>query len=141
MQRRRRNIFDEFQALKREIESTFEEAFHPMWDVKNKKLEPLAHLQETEDKVIITVDLPLVKKKDIKLNVSDDILEVDASMQRCIRFEKWGTVQRQCEFESFYKAIRLPRGVNVDEMKARFEKGILTIEVPKKIKQYKIEIN
>jgi len=68
------------------------------------------------------------------------VLEVDATMQRCVKFHRWGTIQRQCEFKSFYKAIKLPSGVNTDKMKAKFEKGILTIEVPKKTKQYKIEI-
>ena len=140
MLRRRREVFDEFHALEREMELAFEEAFRPMWDIKSKSLEPLAYLKETEDKVIITVDLPLVKKKDIKINLVDNVLEVDATMQRCIKFQRWGTIQRQCEFESFYKAIKLPSGVNTDQIKAKFEKGILIIEVPKKTKQYRIEI-
>ena len=140
MLRRRRSSPSEFQALEREMESAFGDAFRPMWDVKNRRLEPLAHLRETEDKVIITVDLPLVKKKDIKLNIVNDVLEVDATMQRCIKFEKWGTVQRQCEFESFYKAMKLPRQANMDKIKAQFNKGILIIEISKKTKQYTIEI-
>lgn len=140
MSKRRRELPDEFDILEREVEQVLDEAFHPMWDLKNRRLEPLAYMNETKDRVIITVDLPLVKKKDIKIDISDGTLEINATMQRCIRFSKWGTSQRKCEFESFYKAMKLPIGANTDKAKATFEKGILTIEVPKTTKQYKIEI-
>lgn len=140
MLRRRKSPTRGFDALEREMESTFEDAFRPMWDIKSKRLEPLAHLRETEDKVIVTIDLPLVKKKDIQLNLANDLLEVDATMQRSIKFEKWGTVQRQCEFERFYKAMKLPGQLNTDEIKATLTNGILTIEISKKATQHKIVV-
>ncbi|MDQ1278959.1 MAG: hypothetical protein QG670_219 [Thermoproteota archaeon] len=140
MLKRRKSLTSEFDALEKEIESTFEDAFNPMWDNKSRRLEPLAHLRETEDKVIVTVDLPLVKKEDIQLNLANDVLEVEATMQRSIRFEKWGTVQRQTEFESFYKAMKLPGQLNIDKIKATFTNGILTIEIPNKATKFKIVV-
>lgn len=139
MLRRRKGVPDEFHALREEIEA-FEESFRPMWNVKDRRLEPLAYLHERQDKVVITVDLPLVKKKDIKLNIDNGVLEIDATMHRCVKFDKWGTTQRQCEFQSFYKSIKLPSGVDTNNIDAKFEKGILTIEIPKTTKKYKIAI-
>ena len=140
LSKRRRGLLDEFETLEREMEEALDEAFHPMWDLKNRRLEPLAYMHETKDKVVITVDLPLVKKKDIKIDMADDLLEINATMQRCISFSKWGTAQKKCEFKSFYKAINLPASANTEKIKAKFQKGILTIEIPKTTTKYKIDI-
>ena len=140
MLRKRKQELSTFNNFEKDLEKVFDEAFHSMWDLKNRRLEPLAYMNETKDKVMITVDLPLVKKKDVKVNLSDNMLEIIATMQRCVNFSKWGTSQRKCEFESFYKAMKLPIGVNVDKAKAKFEKGILTIEILKKTQQHKIDI-
>jgi HSP20 family protein len=139
---RRRRLLDEIEALEREIDEALEAFFYerPMWDISASQLEPLAHLTETEDKITVSVDLPLVKKEDIKLNVTGDVLEVDAKMQRCIKFERWGTVQRNCEFKSFRKVLKLPSEVIPEEAKAKFKQGILTVELPKRVRRHKIEI-
>ena len=129
-----------FTNIEQDVEKALEGAFHSMWDFKNRRLEPLAYMNETKDKVMVTVDLPLVKKKDIIVNFSENMLEIIATMQRCVTFSKWGTSQRKCEFESFYKAVELPVRINIDKAKAKFVKGILTIEIPKKTQQHKIDI-
>ena len=129
-----------FTSFEKDLDKVFDEAYHSMWDLKNRRLEPLAYMNETKDKVMVTVDLPLVKKKDIIVNFSENMLEIIATMQRCVTFSKWGTSQRKCEFESFYKAVELPVRINIDKAKAKFVKGILTIEIPKKTQQHKIDI-
>ena len=140
MLRKRRQETETFTNFEKDLEKVFDEAFHSMWDLKNRRLEPLAYMNETKDKVIVTVDLPLVKKKDVIVNFSDNMLEIIATMQRCVNFSKWGTSQRTCEFESFYKAVELPARINIEKAKAKFVKGILTIEIPKKTQQHKIDI-
>lgn len=112
-----------------------------MWDLRRGSLEPLASVSETEDKVTVEVDLPLVKKEDIRLKLVEEGLEIEASLARCVRFERWGTVQRSCEFRSFYKIVRLPCPVVVEGAKATFKRGILRVELRKrKEMEYRITI-
>ncbi|MBS7644404.1 Hsp20/alpha crystallin family protein [Candidatus Bathyarchaeota archaeon] len=138
----RRKMFEQIEALEREIGEAFEEFFYerPMWDIKTGRIKPLTYVTEAEDKIVVTADLPFVRKENIKLNVSEDTLEIEAAMERCVRFERWGTVQRSCEFKSFHRIIKLPSEVVPEEAKAKFKCGILTIDLPKKVKGYKIEI-
>jgi HSP20 family protein len=103
-----------------------------MWDLRRSSLVPLTRVLETEEKVIIEVDLPLVNKKDMRLRLVGGGLEVEASLMRCVRFERWGTVQRNCEFRSFYKIIPLPRQVVSEGVRATFKKGILRVELKKR---------
>lgn len=138
----RRRVFEQMEAIEREIDQAIEQLFYErsMWDIKTGRIKPLAYVTEAEDKIIVSADLPFVRKEDIKLNVGEDIIEIEATMERCVKFERWGTVQRSCEFKTFHKVIKLPSKVVPDEAKAKFKSGILTIDLPKKTKGYKIEI-
>ena len=119
----------------------FNEFAREMWDLQRHSLEPLASTSETDDEVIVEVDLPLVKKDDIVLRLIEEGLEIEASLTRCVRFERWGTVQRSCEFRSFYKIVPLPSPVVPDGTTATFKKGILRINLKKKKEiEYRIPI-
>ena len=139
---RRRRPLDYIEDLEREIDLAFDRLFaeHSMWDIKNRRLEPLAYLTETENKINVSVDLPFVRKEDIKLNVTEDALVIDAAMRRCVKFERWGTVQRECEFASFHKIVKLPTKVVPKEAKATFKYGVLSVDLPKRISRHKIDI-
>jgi HSP20 family protein len=113
-----------------------------MWDIKRQSLVPLTSIWETDDNVIIEIDLPLVKKRDIHLRLVEEGLEIEASLKRCVQFKSWGTIQRSCEFRSFYKIISLPTQVVPEGAKATFKKGILRIELKKRKKGiYQISID
>ena len=138
----RRRIEKEFEALEREIDEFIDEVFgRPMWNPTLKCLEPLAHIRETEEKFIITADLPYVKKEDIKLDLTPTELKIEAKMQRHVIYDLWGTVQRRCAFQNFSKEIRFPSEVVPEATRARFKDGFLVIDIPKKKQRYKIGID
>lgn len=119
----------------------FDELAREMWDLRRGSLAPLVSVSETEDRVIVEVDLPLVQKKDIRLRLVEEGLEVEASLTRCVRFERWGTVQRSCEFRSFYRIVSLPGPVVSEGATAAFKKGILRVELKKRREvEYRISI-
>ena len=110
----------------------FDELSRVMWDLARGSLEPLSSVSETEDKVVVEFDLPLVRKEDVRLRLVEGGLEVEASLTRCVSFERWGTVQRSCEFRSFYKVVPLPSPVVAEGAKATFKRGILKVELRKR---------
>ena len=117
-----------------------EESFRAMWDALEGSLEPLAQIEEEEKVIKVTVDLPLVRKQDIKIRVLDDSLDVEAKLNRCITFDRWGTIQRRCEFRFFHKNIHLPASVTTTGAKATFKKGVLVVELPKTIEEHEIKV-
>ena len=138
---RRRRIIDEFDEIEREIDKLFEEFFYgkPMWS-ESECLEPLAYLNETDDLIVVTVDLPFVKKEDIKLDVTPNLLKIEAKMQKHVIYDRWGTVQRRCKFKTFHKEVKLPSEVIPELTKAKFKNGYLIVTLPKKVRRHKIEI-
>lgn len=124
-----------------EVFSDLDEEFRPLWNESERCLEPLVDISTTEDEVILTVDLPCVTSKDdISLNVSEESLEVKAIMHRTLKWEKWGTVQKDIGFNSFRKILRLPEKVDPAKANAKFSSGILTVTLPRVRKKFNVKI-
>lgn len=138
----RKKIGKDIERLEQEIDEFFDEFLieRPMWNPTLKCLEPLTHVHETEDKFTVTVDLPYVKKEDIKLDLTPNELKIEAQMCKDILYARWGTIQRHCVFQTFQKEIRFLIEVVPELVKARFKEGFLIIEIPKKTRRYKIPI-
>ncbi|MEM3078918.1 MAG: Hsp20/alpha crystallin family protein [Thermoproteota archaeon] len=139
---RRRRILDEFEAIERELDQLIDEFLYgrPMWNPQLECLEPLAYMQETDEKIVVTIDLPFVRKEDIKLDITPNELTVEAQMQKHVAYDRWGTVQRQCRFKTFHKTLKLPVEVVPEMVKAKFKEGYLTIELPKKTRRFKVKV-
>ncbi len=123
-----------------EPQDILSDSFEKMWDLVDGSLEPLGEVREFEKIVRVTVDLPLVRKKDIKVRLVGDTLAIDAELNRCVTFNRWGTVQKKCEFRSFHKSFNLPTRVTTTGAKATFRKGVLVVELPKTAEAHEVTI-
>lgn len=137
-----RRMWEEMEELRREVEEAMERFSPqtPMWDVEHGRIEPLTEIRETRDSYVVTVDLPMVRKEDIDLEISEDSLRVRAKMRRSLSYERWGTVQRTKEFKTWQKTLRFPGPVDAGKASATFKKGVLIVEVAKKEESREIEI-
>ncbi|MCS7098179.1 MAG: Hsp20/alpha crystallin family protein [Candidatus Methanomethyliaceae archaeon] len=112
-----------------------------MWDYESGCIEPLTEVYEDEDEIIIRVDMPFVEdKSDIKINVSEQSVSIEARVRRVIHYEKWGTFQREIKFFKYTKRMNLPSRVDPEAAKARFKSGILEIKLPKRERSFTIPI-
>lgn len=109
--------------------------------LRNRCLEPLCYIEDRGGHFLVSADLPFVEKENIDVSLTGDLLEINARMKTSYRFSRLGVVQREIEFESFHKILRLPSGVDIEKAKARFRNGVLEIELPKKIQKKSIEID
>jgi HSP20 family protein len=97
---------------------------------------PLADIRETDDSVIVTMDLPGVDKQGVNISVTEDGLRVVAEARKEI--EAGGQSgetyhKRERTFNRFERMVTLPVAVNGDQATARLENGILTVTLPKEI--------
>ena len=86
----------------------------------------------TAHEVVLTVDLPYVEQKGVKLKRStEDSIEVYAETNRKITFKDLGIKHRRGEFTCYHVIIRMP--VPVDERKIikTFKRGLLEVHIPR----------
>lgn len=92
---------------------------------------PVIDLEETDDNVIVTAELPGLNKSDF--NVEVDGRRLILRGERKASHEEKGRTYHysECAYGAFYRAVPLPCEVEVDKSKAKYKKGVLTVTLPK----------
>lgn len=139
-----------------EFEKTIEQAFKPLqrlkrffedWDLELPSESvnlPKIDVWEDEDKYVVEAELPGFDKKDIDVNITDDILTIRATRKQ--EEEKKGKNYYYAErsYGEFVRSLRLPVEVDKKAIKAKYNNGVLELTLPKtkeaKEKSTKIEI-
>ena len=77
--------------------------------------------------------MPGVDKKDIKVNVTKDSIEIKAEKKKEVKEEdkKKGMFRHERSFAGFYRSFALPNNVDADKANAEYKDGVLKITVPK----------
>lgn len=85
------------------------------------------------DRYLLESDLPGFEKKDIKLEISGDILTVRAQRQSKTEEKdaKNKVIRRERSYGSYSRQFDVS-GVKTDEIKAKYDNGVLTVSLPKK---------
>jgi HSP20 family protein len=132
-------------SIRDEIDSLFN-SFFSRAPSEREELEglwyPSINIEESKDNVIVTAELPGMKKDDIKVTISEGKLTVSGE-RNFEKEEKDKTYHRiERRYGSFRRAISLPTEVKSDKAKATYEQGLLKIEIPKseKVKPKEIGI-
>ncbi len=92
---------------------------------------PFIDVIETDKEVIATAEMPGLEKQDIKINLTEDRLEISAETKHEEKKEEKGYVYRERRSGSYYRAISLPSPVDPDNSKASYKNGVLEIKMPK----------
>ncbi len=93
-------------------------------------ISPATNVFETEKEFKVEVVLPGFVKEDLQLNVHKNVLTVKVEKEE--KDETYKYAHREFSAKSFEKKYRLPKSVDADMISAKFENGILNIELPKK---------
>jgi HSP20 family protein len=94
---------------------------------------PLADVEETDDSIVVSMDLPGVDKKDVEISISNEELHVRAQRSAQIDVEEKGYHKRERSHAKFERMVKLPVAVIGEESKAKLTDGVLEITLPKEI--------
>ncbi len=102
------------------------------WNIATACIEPLYNLMVGATEVILTIDLPYVNQKQVKLGCpADDVLEIDAETSRKITFKELGIKHRHGEFTCYHARIRTPFPIDETKIKTKFKRGVLEVHLPR----------
>jgi len=128
--------FDPFRDLT-DIQAEINRAFDAYFGVRPRTAQaercwaPPVDVYETRDELVVAVELPGMREKDIHLSMTGDVLSLkghrgiaaDAREENYHRIERWsGTFERH---------VQLPIPVQPDKIRASYREGVLEIRLPK----------
>ena len=89
---------------------------------------------ERDNRLVTKIDLPGLKKEDVKVEVTDGYLTISGERKREEEETKDDFYRCEREYGSFYRAVPLPEGAKLEDVKATFADGVLEVSVPLPVK-------
>ena len=127
-----------FGLLRQEIDRLFEHftrgfTFEPfrMIERRTRQFSPTVDVSESDKDVTVTVELPGMDEKDIKVSVTDGHLVIRGEKTEEKEEKKKGYYRTERSFGEFSRIIPVPTGVDTNKVSTVFKKGLLSITLPK----------
>jgi HSP20 family protein len=93
---------------------------------------PAVNILEEEDQYTIELAAPGLDKKDLHVDLKDDLLTISSEKREESKEESEGKLTRQeFSYSSFCRSFTLPETVDKDKIKAVHKNGVLTVNIPK----------
>src|SRR5215469_9884395 len=130
--------FDPFAELRR-MQSEMNRLFGGFTAATARDFPPI-NIWLGQNSVVVTAELPGVTAADVNLSLQEDVLTLDGQREPTTQQQNVSWQRRERAYGSFSRAVQLPFRVDPDKVQARFDNGILEIELerleadrPKKI--------
>jgi HSP20 family protein len=93
---------------------------------------PAVDIYETEEKLVLTAELPGIEKENVKINLENSILTIagERKFSDDVKNDSYHRVERS--YGSFYRSFTLPSRIDNEKIEAKFKDGVLEIVLPKK---------
>jgi len=93
-----------------------------------------------ENSAVVTAELPGVTRDEVNISLQDEVLTLEGARQPRVQQQDVKWHRRERAYGSFSRTIQLPFRVDPDKVQARYQDGILEVELerleadrPKKI--------
>lgn len=128
------NPFQELERLFERMQENVEEAAR-WWETGPADSETMPvqiDLENRDDELVMTADVPGFEADDIDLRVSDRTVELSATHEESDEAAANGEyVRRERRKTSVARSVRLPAAVDETEISATYQHGVLTVHMPK----------
>lgn len=131
-------------ALMRQFTEEMDRVFGPTPRMGEASVwSPTVEVKEKEGKLLVTAELPGLKKEDVKVHIEGDALIVEGERKQETEEKREGYYRSERSYGKFYRALPLPEGAKVGQAGAQFNNGVLEVTIPLaeiKAKSQEVEI-
>jgi HSP20 family protein len=92
---------------------------------------PLANISETENEYLIRLELPDVKKEDVKIAVADGVITISGERKMEKQDQNENAIRMESTYGAFSRGFVLPDYVDTKGIHAEAKEGVLRIHIPK----------
>ena len=144
-----------FESLRREMDRLFDDFDRDLWSSPFRRsmwpveafwrrqlpwgAAPAVDVVESEKAYEITAELPGLDEKDIEVKLANGGLTIKGEKSEEKEEKKKDYYLHERRFGSFERSFRVPEGVDADKIEATFQKGVLTVTLPKTPEAQKAE--
>lgn len=126
--------FDPIVAFKRQVDRMFNDFFSGQpgrglaeW----RGISPAVDVSETDKELVVAAEMPGLDEKDFEVTLTGDLLTIKGEKKVESERKDGNGHQMERRFGSFARSLRLPFEVKDEKIGATYDKGILTVRIPK----------
>ena len=94
---------------------------------------PSVNIKETENEFEVDMAAPGMAKDDFRIELNNSVLTISSEKQSDNKTKEGKNItRREFSYQSFSRSFTLPAIVETDKISAKYENGILRINIPKK---------
>ncbi|HHJ11503.1 MAG TPA: Hsp20/alpha crystallin family protein [Bacteroidetes bacterium] len=115
------------------VDEFFNTDFWPSFMGANTRYNvPAVNILEDDKEYRIEVVAPGIDKKDVKINLEDDVLTISSEREESNEEKDKHYMRREFNYTAFSRSFVVPEEVNAEKISAEHKNGILTLHLPKK---------
>lgn len=92
---------------------------------------PTVDIEETDDEIEVTAEVPGIEPKDLDVKLEDSRLVLQGEKRASREEKRRSYYYAENAYGSFYRAIPLPCEVDADAVRATCKHGVLKVRMPK----------
>lgn len=96
-----------------------------------QSFQPRTDITEGEKHFLLTMDMPGMKREDIKMEVRDNQLQIWGERKTEHEERQKNLHRSERAYGSFFRTFTLPRNVNSADIQAEYADGVLRVAIPK----------
>ena len=112
------------------LSNLFDDDFFPTLTSRTSSM-PAVNIRENEKNFTLDLAVPGMDKKDMKIDINEDVLTISAEAKNEIEENADGYKRKEFSYSSFCRSFYLPENVNREKIAASYKDGILSVELPK----------
>ena len=112
------------------VPGIFDDEFLPLFSNSTSSM-PAVNIREDEKNYILDLAIPGIDKKDMKIELNEDLLIISSEAKKESEENKDGYKRKEFSYSAFCRSFYVPENVNREKIDANYKDGILTVSLPK----------
>lgn len=104
--------------------------------VKEEKTTPTRYYKpdtdifETDDSLMVTMDMPGVRREDITINLENNSLEIEGKID-CRSYADYEPIYAEYNIGNYFRNFKLSHTIDKNKIEAKMKDGVLHLTLPK----------
>jgi HSP20 family protein len=112
------------------LSNIFDDTFFPVLHSSTNSV-PAVNIREDEKNYNLELAVPGIDKKDLKIDLNEDVLTISSEVKQENEEEKNGYKRKEFSYSSFARTFYIPENIDRDKIEASYKDGILNVSLPK----------
>ncbi|MBI4835013.1 MAG: Hsp20/alpha crystallin family protein [Planctomycetes bacterium] len=133
----------------RDMDRLWQNFFNSSWNMvpmepTNGGWLPVMDVEELDNEIKVTTELPGVDSKNVQVTVSGDLITIKGEKKEETEQKKKNYYRSERCYGSFQRTVRAPADIDANKCSAEFKNGVMTVTCPKaeksKTKQVEVKV-